>query len=85
MQRVYTFIDYNFFIITGDFNIHIDNNMDNMVVSLFFVFFLLVNTPEIQISSVSLKKRYINESDSVQFMEAITVSPTMNAETVDIL
>ncbi len=122
--------DYNSFIITGDFNIHIDNNMDinakelcslldtfglfqhvkgptharghtlDLVISRgvdissvdikdlalsdhFCVFFDLQIIPNTQLTSVSIRKRYINENTSVKFMEAIAMSPTMSAETVD--
>ena len=122
--------DYNFFIITGDFNIHVDNNMDSnakelsalldtfglfqhvkgpthtrghtldLVISKgvnissvdvkdlalsdhFCVFFDLQIIPNVQLTSVSVKRRYINENTSAKFMEAIAMSPTVSAESVD--
>ena len=45
----------------------------------FCVFFDLLFTLGFQISSVSVKKRNINENTSAQFMEAIAMSPTMSA------
>ena len=122
--------DYNFFIITGDFNIHIDNTKDanakelcalldtfdllqhvrgpthtrghtlDLVISKgvdissvdikdlalsdhFCVFFNFQIVPNIQLTSVSARKRYINENTSVKFVETIAMSPTVNAETID--
>ncbi|KAK0139813.1 hypothetical protein N1851_023256 [Merluccius polli] len=122
--------DYNFFIITGDFNIHVDNNIDtnakelsalldtfgllqhvkgpthtrghtlDLVISKgvnissvdvkdlalsdhFCVFFDLQIIPNVQLTSVSVKRRYINENTSAKFMEAIAMSPTVSAESVD--
>ena len=48
------------------------------------VFFDLLITLWVQISAVSVKRNYINESSSAQFMEAIAMSLTMSAETVDV-
>ena len=49
----------------------------------FCVFFDLQITPNMQLPSVSFRKRFINENTSVKFMEAIVMSPTVSAETVD--
>ena len=122
--------DYNFFIITGDFNIHVDNNKDSnakelsalldtfglfqhvkgpthtrghtldLVISKgvnissvdvkdlalsdhFCVFFDLQIIPNVQLTSVSVKRRYINENTSAKFIDAIAMSPTVSAESVD--
>uniref|UniRef100_A0A8C5HYQ9 Reverse transcriptase domain-containing protein n=1 Tax=Gouania willdenowi TaxID=441366 RepID=A0A8C5HYQ9_GOUWI len=122
--------EYNFLIITGDLNIHVDNNMDNTAKELyglmdtfgltqhvtgpthtqghtldliiskgvdisavdvrdlalsdhFCVFFYLETVTSVPPSYVCLKKRYINENTSAQFMEAIAMTPTLSAETVD--
>ena len=40
------------------------------------VFFDSLGTPKVQISSVSVQRRYIKESTTAQFMEAIAMSPT---------
>ncbi|KAK0134690.1 hypothetical protein N1851_029706 [Merluccius polli] len=116
--------DYNFFIITGDFNIHVDNNMDSNakeLSALLDTFGLLQHVkgpthnrghtldlviskgvnissvdvkdlalsdhfciiPNVQLTSVSVKRRYINENTSATFLEAIAMSPTVSAESVD--
>ena len=42
------------------------------------VFFDLQIIPNVQITSVSVKRRYINENTSAKFMEAIAMSPTVS-------
>ena len=49
----------------------------------FCVFFDLQIFPNVQLTSVSVKRRYINENTSAKFMEAIAMSPTVSAESVD--
>ena len=49
----------------------------------FCVFFDLQIIPNVQLTSVSVKRRYINENTSAKFMEAIGMSPTVSAESVD--
>ena len=49
----------------------------------FCVFFDLQIIPNVQLTSVSVKRRYINENTSAKFMEAIAMSPTVSAESVD--
>lgn len=39
--------------------------------------------PNAQLTSVSVKKRYINKNTSAQFMETIAMLPPVSAETVD--
>ena len=40
-------------------------------------------TPEAQISTVSVKKMYINEN--AQFMETVTMSPTRSAKMINVV
>ena len=123
--------DFNHFILTGDFNIHIDNMTDGnakefssvldmfglwqhvtepthlrghtldlviskgvvdissvVVIDLalsdhFCILSDLLITQNVQTTSFSVKKRYINEKTSAQFREAIAMSPTMSAQSVD--
>ena len=49
----------------------------------FCVFFDLQIIPNVQLTSVSVKRRYINENTSAKFMEAIAMSPIVSAESVD--
>ena len=49
----------------------------------FCVFFDLQIIPNVQLTSVSVKRRYINENTSAKFMEAIAMSPNVSAESVD--
>ena len=49
----------------------------------FCVFFDLQIIPNVQFTSVSVKRRYINENTSAKFTEAIAMSPTVSAESVD--
>ena len=49
----------------------------------FCVFFDLQIIPNVQLTSVFVKRRYINENTSAKFMEAIAMSPTVSAESVD--
>ena len=47
------------------------------------MFFDLQIIPNVQLTSVSVKRRYINENTSAKFMEAIAMSPTVSAVSVD--
>lgn len=120
----------SFLIMTGDFNIYVDNDMDSnakelsslldtfglwqhgkgpthtqgnsldLVISKdvdissvdvkdlalsdhFCVFFDLHITPNVQLTTVSVKKKYINKNASAQFTEIIAMSPIVSAERVD--
>lgn len=46
------------------------------------MFFDVLIIPNIQ-SSVPVRKRYLNDNTSDKFMDAISMSPTVSAETVD--
>ena len=50
----------------------------------FCVFFDLQIFPNVQLTSVSVKRRYINDNTSAKFMEAIAMSPTVTKITVHI-
>ena len=124
--------DYNFFVVTGDFNIHVDNNIDtnakalddildtfgllqhvnvpthnrghtlDLVISKdvdiscvevkdlalsdhFCVFFNLKIIPHGRVTPVSVKKRYINENTSAQFMAAMTTSRSVSESVAELL
>lgn len=47
------------------------------------VFFDLQIIPNAQLTSVSVKKGYINKNTSAQFMETIAMLPPVSAETVE--
>ena len=49
----------------------------------FCILFDLLITQNVQTTSFSVKKRYINEKTSAQFREAIAMSPTVSAQSVD--
>ena len=49
----------------------------------FCVFFGQKIIPDVQLTSVSVRRRYINENTTAEFMEAIATSPTVSAESAD--
>ncbi len=51
----------------------------------FCIFFDILISVTTESRSVSVRKRCINENTSVQFMEAISSTPSISADSVDIL
>ncbi len=94
--------EFDCFAIAGDFNIHIDIDTLDLLISKglnissivmkdvalsdhFCIFFDILISVTTESRSVSVRKRCINENTSVLFMKAISLTPSISADSVDLL